>query len=166
MVVVLMGVSGCGKTTVGMALARVWGCRFYDGDDFHPPENIAKMSQGIALNDDDRLPWLQRLNALIGEHLARGEMAVLACSALRRRYRDLLRAGNQGVRFVHLHGDFDLIRSRMQARPAHYMRAGLLRSQFEALETPGPEEALTVDISEPTEEIVGKIIREIGAPSH
>jgi gluconokinase len=133
-----MGVAGCGKTTVGLALAGELGCRFYDGDDYQPAENVAKMAGSIPLSDEDRIPWLRRLHSLIQEHLTRGETAVLACSALKRQYRDLLRSDLGGVTFVHLHGDFDLFAGRLRARPAHYMKADMLQSQFDTLEAPGP----------------------------
>lgn len=161
-VVVVMGVSGCGKSSVGRALAEALGCPFYDGDDFMPPENIAKMASGVPLNDDDRRPWLARLHGLIGERLASGGGAVIACSALRRRYRDQLRGELAGVRFVYLEGNFELIRSRMEARSGHYMKAEMLRSQFEALEPPGPDEALPVSIEPPVEEIAAAILDGLG----
>jgi gluconokinase len=153
-----MGVSGSGKTTIGQALAARLGCPFYDGDDFHPPENVAKMAGSIPLNDDDRAPWLTRLHDLIHDHLTRSEPAVLACSALKRRYRDRLRAGNDHVQFVYLHGDFDLIWSRMQMRQSHYMKAEMLHSQFDALEQPGPDEAITVSIDADEKQIVAEIL--------
>jgi gluconokinase len=158
-VIVLMGVSGCGKTTVGRALAKRLNCPFYDGDDYHPAENVAKMASGQPLNDDDRAPWLDRLNELIHDHMVRGEGAVVACSALKRRYRDRLRAGNDGLRFVYLQGDFDLIWGRMRSRRGHYMKAGMLQSQFDALEAPDADEALAVSIEEGTDQIVERIIR-------
>jgi gluconokinase len=157
-----MGVSGCGKTTVGHALADALGCPFYDGDDFQPEENIARMSSGTPLTDADRWPWLERLHALLGEHARRDETVVLACSALKRSYRDRLCAGIEGVRIVHLEGDFDLIYARMQERLGHYMKPDLLRSQFETLETPAAEEALILDIAEPVEAIVHKIRDALG----
>jgi gluconokinase len=157
-VVVVMGVSGCGKSTVGALLAERLDCPFYDGDDYHPPENVAKMASGQPLNDDDRAPWLDCLNSLIRDHVVRGESAVVACSALKRRYRDRLRAGNAGLHFVFLQGDFDLIWRRMTARPDHYMKAGMLQSQFDALEAPADDEALTVSIEEGADQIVGRIM--------
>jgi gluconokinase len=156
--IVVMGVSGSGKTTVGQALAARLGCPFYDGDDFHPPENVAKMAGGIPLNDEDRAPWLAHLHDLIHDHLSRGALAVLACSALKRRYRDQLRVGNDRMQFVYLHGDFDLIWSRMQTREDHYMKAEMLHSQFDALEQPGPDEAITVSIEADQEQIVTTVL--------
>lgn len=158
---VVMGVSGCGKSTVGQAVADRLGWPFYDGDDFHPPENVAKMAAGQPLNDADRAPWLDRLHDLIHDHLWQGRGAVVACSALKGRYRDVLRAGNDGLEFVFLQGDFDLIWRRMRARSDHYMKAPMLQSQFDALEPPGPEEALTVSIDAPVEEIVVHLIRHL-----
>ena len=111
----MMGVSGCGKSTIGIALAERLNGKFFDGDDFHPPENIVKMSAGIPLNDEDRAPWLAALNQVIHEHLAVGAIAVVACSALKRSYRDQLRQGNPELRFVYLKGNFDLIWSRMKS---------------------------------------------------
>lgn len=147
-VTVIMGVSGCGKTTTGQGLANQLGCPFYDGDNFHPPENIAKMSSGIPLNNDDRKPWLKRLHSIIVDHLNRDEMAVVACSALKKRYRDILRGNNaKGIVFVYLKGNFDLIWQRMTARQGHYMKAGMLQSQFAALEEPGEDEAFALDIA-------------------
>lgn len=153
-----MGVSGCGKTTIGQALAAQLDCPFYDADDFHPQENIAKMASGVPLDDDDRAPWLARLAALIAGHLAEGETAVLACSALKKRYREQLRGDDDRVRFIYLRGDFDTIWQRMQARPGHYMRAEMLQSQFEALEEPSQDEALWIDISETVPRIVDSVL--------
>jgi len=158
-VFVIMGVSGCGKSTVGMALADKLGCSFYDGDDFHPPENVAKMANGMPLNDDDRYPWLERLRELIGAHLGRGETAVLACSSLKKSYRDQLRRGNDGVSFVYLQGSFDLIWERMSARPSHYMKADMLQSQFDDLQPPSPDNALRIGIEHSVDEIVTLVSR-------
>ena len=141
-----MGVCGCGKTTVGQALAEALHWRFLDADDFHPQANVAKMAAGDPLTDDDRWPWLDRLADELRAILARDEHAVLACSALKQAYRDRLqRAGD--VRFVHLAGDFDTIAARLAARKHRYMPATLLESQFAALEP--PREALNVDVRQP-----------------
>ncbi len=155
-VYVIMGVSGCGKTTVGMALADRLGCSFYDGDDFHPPENVAKMASGTPLNDNDRYPWLARLHDLLAEHEERGETAVLACSALKKKYRDQLQVNNE-TRFIFLHGSFDLIWQRMQARKNHYMKADMLQSQFDTLEPPGADEAVIINIDQSIETILEQI---------
>ena len=159
-VYVIMGVSGSGKSTVGMALAVELGCPFFDGDDFHPPENVTKMSLGVPLDDADRETWLAQQATLLADHLRQGKIAVLACSALKKRYRDQLRAGNEGLIFVYLQGSYDLIWQRMQARPGHYMKPEMLRSQFAALEEPGSDEAdiMTFSIDQPASAIVAKII--------
>ena len=121
-VFIIMGVSGSGKTTIGLALAQKLESPFYDGDDFHPPESVAKMASGVPLNDDDRYPWLAQLHDLIADHLARGKTAVIACSALKKKYRDQLREGNEGVYIIYLKGNLSLIWERMEARQAHYMK--------------------------------------------
>lgn len=157
MVIVLMGVSGSGKTTVGERLAEELGWPFYEGDDLHPPANVDKMSQGIPLDDSDRLPWLNRLRDLIHEHLAAGKNAIVASSALKKWYRQHLAQGSDEVCFVYLKGDYDLIEERMEWRQDHFMKANLLESQFETLEE--PQNALVVDVSQPPEAIV-RYIRE------
>ncbi|HYF58016.1 MAG TPA: gluconokinase [Burkholderiaceae bacterium] len=158
--VVVMGVSGCGKTAVGEALARRLGARFVDADDFHPPANVEKMRAGVPLDDADRAPWLATLNALLRDEAAARRPVVLACSALRRRYRDALAEGVPGLRVVHLSGSFELIASRLAARRHRYMPASLLRSQFEALEP--PREAVTVDVSGDVEAVVEAALRGLG----
>jgi len=151
---VIMGVSGCGKTTIGQALADQLNCPFYDGDDFHPPQNVAKMADGHPLTDEDRVPWLARLHKMMAEHVVRGETAVFACSALKKKYRDQLRTGLDGVAFIHLQGSFDLIWQRMHTRQGHYMKAPMLQSQFDALESPGPDEAITIPADEDVKTIL------------
>ena len=155
--IILMGVSGCGKTTVGKALANALGWRFFDGDAFHPPENIAKMSAGIPLNDDDRFPWLAQLNKLIGDCVKQNSPAVLACSALKARYRDQLLTGNEGVQIVYLRGDFELVWQRMNQRRNHYMKPEMLQSQYDSLEEPTEEIVLIIDIGQSVKEIVAGI---------
>lgn len=146
MILVLMGVCGCGKTTIGQALAETLGWPFYDADDFHPAANVAKMASGHALDDDDRWPWLDRIADEMRQVLQRGGHAVLACSALRQAYRERLqRAGD--VRIVYLAGDAATIAARLATRQHQYMPASLLPSQFAALEPPA--DALVVDIREP-----------------
>ena len=153
---IVMGVSGSGKTRVGKTLAEELGWDFFDADDFHPPENIAKMASGIPLDDFDRAPWLASLHDLISSSLRAEKPGVLACSALKERYRQKLMEDNQGVQLVYLKGSYDLIWSRMSVREDHYMQPHMLRSQFEALEE--PVNALTVDISDRVHEIVQKIL--------
>lgn len=146
MILVLMGVCGCGKTTIGDALADSLGWPFYDADDFHPQANVVKMASGQALDDDDRWPWLDRIADELRRVLARGGHAVLACSALRQAYRERLqRAGD--VRIVYLKGDAATIATRLAGRRHKYMPATLLPSQFAALEEPA--DALAVDIRQP-----------------
>ena len=150
---VVMGVSGCGKSTVGAAFAAAIGGRFIDGDDLHPPENVAKMSAGVPLTDADRWPWL----TLVGATLT-GD-GVVGCSALKRAYRDRIRAVAGPVRFLHLAGSKAVIAARMAARPGHFMPLGLLDSQFAALEPPGPDEdAVTVDIDQSLDAIVAALL--------
>ena len=143
MIVVVMGVSGSGKTTVGRALAEATGWPYLDADDFHPPENVAKMRAGTPLTDDDRWPWLDRLTAEMRAIEARGDNAILGCSALRQAYRDRL-AGAGDVRFVHLKGDRATIAARLSGRSGHYMPPALLDSQLATLED--PTDAIVVDI--------------------
>jgi gluconokinase len=159
MVIVLMGVSGTGKTEVGTRLARALGAEFVEGDDYHPPANVEKMRSGVPLDDADRQPWLATLSREIGTWLDAGKTVVLACSALKRRYRDILNAGRAGVRFVHLKGPEALIRSRLDHRRGHYMPPSLLDSQFAALEE--PTEAITVSIEGPPEAIVAEIMKKL-----
>ena len=152
-----MGVTGCGKTTVGTLLAQDCGWAFLDADDFHPAENIAKMQRGEPLDDADRWPWLDRLNALIADNERQGKSLVLACSALKQVYRERLARGCAALRFVFLDGDRELIRARLAARQGHYMNPKLLESQFAILER--PQDALRLDASESPAELV-RFIRE------
>ena len=136
MIVVVMGVTGAGKTTVGRLLAEALGAEFLDADDYHPPANVAKMRGGVPLTDADRAPWLARLNGVLRERAARGAAAVLACSALKASYRDVLLTGLPGARLVYLRGARETIERRLAERRGHYMDPGLLDSQFAALEEP------------------------------
>lgn len=146
MIAIVMGVCGCGKTTVGRAVADALGWVFLDADEFHPPANVAKMSAGVPLTDDDRWPWLDRLREEMAAIAARGEHVVLACSALKHAYRQRLRPAH-GVRFVYLKGDRDTIAARLALREGHYMPPSLLDSQFSILEEPG--DALVIDAALP-----------------
>ena len=158
MIVVVMGVSGSGKTTVGQQLAARLGLPYAEADDFHPPANVAKMAAGHPLTDADRRPWLDAIAAWIDARRATGTGGVVTCSALRRAYRDRLAAGRPDVRLVHLRGDKALIAARLAARRGHFFKAALLDTQFAALEEPTPDEGvLTVSVDRPPAEIVDDI---------
>lgn len=152
-----MGVSGSGKSTVGAALARRLRVPFVDADTLHPPANIAKMAAGEPLDDDDRYPWLEKVGQWMATHR---EGAVVSCSALKRAYRDQLRAHCPSVQFLHLSGSAELIGARLAARTDHFMPAALLRSQLDALEPLGPDEAgMTVDVGPDVDAIVDTVVR-------
>jgi gluconokinase len=158
---VVMGVSGCGKSTVGQALATAQGVPYIEGDEFHPEANVAKMSAGVPLNDDDRAGWLLALQAQVRDAQQRNAGLVMSCSALKRRYRDLLRQGDPALRFAHLNGPKELISARMQARANHYMPPSLLDSQFRDLEPLQADEAgITLDIGEAPTLLVAQILEE------
>lgn len=159
--VVVMGVSGSGKSTVGPALADRLDCPFFDGDDHHPPANVAKMAGGTPLDDEDRAPWLDGLNRLLRDQGRAGEGAVLACSALARRYRRRLADGVADLRFVYLAGDADTIRARMRSRTGHFMGERMLAGQLAALEEPTPDEAIRVDADRPVAEIVDDLAADL-----
>lgn len=157
--IIVMGVSGSGKTTVAAQLAARLGWEFAEGDTFHPAANVAKMREGLALSDEDRWPWLDAIAAWIDAQRAAGRPSVVACSALKRAYRERLLGGHHDVRFVYLKADYALVAGRMAARQGHYMPVTLLRSQFDALEEPGSaENPLTVSIEEGPDEIVARIV--------
>lgn len=157
MVIIVMGVAGSGKTTVGELLAEAIGCHFYDGDDFHPPENVEKMAQGFSLHDADRRPWLASLRNLIEKHVQKECHAVIACSALKESYREQLGQGIQGVEFVYLNGSYDTIWARMKRRKNHFMKSELLQSQFDTLEV--PVNVLQVDVQNEPPEVVNQIVK-------
>lgn len=154
----VMGVSGSGKSTIGQLLAESLEISFFDADNYHPDENIAKMSKGLPLNDNDRQSWLERLNALAREKEKIG--AVIACSALKAKYRGLLQKNTDNEpKFIYLKGSFEEVSQRLQQRRGHFMPPELLRSQFAALEV--PEEAIAVSIMASPEEIVSTILRKL-----
>ncbi|WCP69733.1 gluconokinase [Vibrio tubiashii] len=156
--ILVMGVSGCGKSLIGSEIAKSLNLPFYDGDDYHPLANVEKMRQGTPLTDDDRIGWLHTLNRLYVEN----EAAVIACSALKPEYRDILRLENQDLVIVFLKGDFETIWSRHQKRDNHYFNGeSMLRSQFEALREPTQEEALHIDIRHSVEEVVEQALQAI-----
>lgn len=156
MILIITGVAGAGKTTIGKILAKKLGWRFYDADDFHPQSNIDKMRRGVSLTDEDRRPWLEALHSLI---VGQKSSAVIACSALKQSYRDYLHKGREDVKFVFLKGNKELIRERLEERTGHYAKADLLEGQYRALEE--PEDALTEDVSRDAEAIADDIIREL-----
>jgi carbohydrate kinase (thermoresistant glucokinase family) len=157
-----MGVSGSGKTVVGSLLAARLGGRFFDGDPFHPPENIVKMAAGEPLTDADRAPWYERMRREVVQAAPPGSTWVLACSALKKAYRDVLRRPNEtDVRLVFLDGSYNMIFERMTRRKDHFMREGMLRSQFETLERPDAEEAMIVSVHQSTAAVVDEIIQRL-----
>lgn len=162
-VIILIGVAGSGKTTVGRILAARLGCEFHDADDLHPPENREKMSRGIALTDEDRLPWLHAMRDLVQRCLAQNRCAVIACSALKQKYRDLLIVDASKVKVVYLKGSQALITQRLAHRAGHFFDQRLLQSQFDTLEEPA--DAIVVDISETPEKIAGAIRALLSMPS-
>jgi len=155
MILIVMGVAGSGKTTVGQLLAKELSWTFRDADEFHPPTNIEKMGHGIALEDADRAPWLAAMRATIDTWLREDRNGVLTCSCLKAVYRQTLLIDPARIRFIYLKGSFDLIDARLRLRPHHFMKADLLKSQFEILEE--PHDAITVDLSDSPEVIVQKI---------
>jgi gluconokinase len=157
MVLIIFGVSGAGKTTIGQLLADELGWRFYEADDFHSQANIDKMRQGVPLTDEDRWPWLENLRQLIKRSLAAGENAVLACSALKEAYRRRLRV-NADVKLVFLRGDYELIANQLRQRRGHFMNPALLQSQFADLEEPLPTEgAVVIELGQSPRELVQEI---------
>jgi gluconokinase len=163
--IVVMGVSGSGKSTVASRLARELGWEFAEADTFHCAANIEKMRSGVALTDEDRGPWLDAIAAWIDTRRAAGRSCVVACSALKRSYRERLAGGHADLRFIYLAGTYDTVASRLAGRTGHYMPLSLLRSQFDTLEPPGPEEKpVVISIALPVEEIVREAMLEIARP--
>ncbi len=163
---VVMGVSGVGKSSIGRALALALGLEFVEGDELHPPRNVALMAAGTPLTDADRAGWLGAVAACLGQAQAGGRGLVVSCSALKRSYRDRLRAACPGLRLVYLHGSADLLRLRLQSRSDHYMPVSLLDSQLATLEPPDPDEsALALDIAPPTPQVLAAALAQLQAPS-
>ena len=158
---ILMGVSSTGKTSVGTEVAHRLGIKLIDGDDLHPRANIIKMGEGHPLNDEDRAPWLERIRdaAFSLEH--KSEVGIIVCSALKKKYRDQIRDGNSNVKFLFLHGSYDVILERMRQRKGHYMKESMLKSQFETLEVPCADEpdVISIDINAPFDEVVERCIQ-------
>jgi carbohydrate kinase (thermoresistant glucokinase family) len=163
--IVVMGVSGSGKTVVGRRLAKRLGWRFLDADDVHPAANVQKMASGVPLDDADREPWLARLASELADAIARGQPVVLACSALKRAYRGQLGLPDPAIRLVHLDGPREVLRKRAEQRAGHFMPATLLDSQLATLEPPGAAESpIVIDVSAPPEAIVEQITAALRLP--
>ena len=161
-----MGVSGCGKSTVAARLAQQLGWDLAEADTFHSEANVEKMRSGTPLTDEDRWPWLDAIAAWIDLQRRRGRPCIVACSALKRRYRERLAGGHADVRFVYLAGRYDLVAGRLAGRSGHYMPLSLLQSQFDALEPPGPDEdPIVVSIALPVDEIVHEVMLELRRPA-
>ncbi len=158
-IVIVIGVTGSGKSTVGRALAARLGWRFHDADDLHSPENVERMRRNIPLTDEQRQPWLLRVRAIVDEAVRDGSGEVIACSALKARYREVIAGGVSGVRIVHLTGAPALLRQRLEHRAGHFAGPGLLDSQLQALEP--PREALTIDVQLPVDTIVETIVADL-----
>jgi len=159
MIVLVMGVSGAGKTTIGEALARELGFTYLDADDYHPAASVAKMAAGVPLQDSDRWPWLEKINEELFKIQQRGESAVVGCSALKQAYRERVARGLRDFEIVYLRGEFKLIHSRIAARKHRFMPATLLQSQFDTLEPPAS--AIEIDVSAPVESSLSKIRKQL-----
>jgi gluconokinase len=164
MIVIVMGVSGSGKTTIGKLLAKDLGWKFYEGDEYHSRSNIEKMSHNIPLTDSDRKPWLAALRKLITDLLRQDQLAVITCSALKEKYRKQLQIDEQKIRWIHLKGTYSLISKRLRQRENHFMKQDLLRSQFEILEE--PENAIVIDTHANPRKIVTEIKRLLRLSEH
>lgn len=157
---IIMGVSSTGKSSVGEAFAKAIQAKFIDGDDLHPKANILKMASGQSLNDQDRIPWLERIRDAAFSIEKKNEKGVIVCSALKKKYREMICAGNENVDFIFLNGDFDLVLERMQSRNNHFMPVALLQSQFDTLEIPQQDETnvINIDIKGSFEEVVQRCV--------
>ncbi|MGD1006429.1 MAG: gluconokinase [Ignavibacteriaceae bacterium] len=162
MIFIVMGVSGSGKTTVAKAVSNKFGWKYYEGDEYHPAENVEKMKNWIPLNDEDRLPWLLSLRKVVEEAISKRENIVISCSALKEAYRKILKVSEE-VKFIYLKGSYDLIRKRMEERIPHFFKPEMLKSQFDVLEE--PQQAIEIDISKSSESIIGDVIDKINAVS-
>ncbi|CAM2810752.1 gluconokinase [Vibrio rarus] len=157
--IIVMGVSACGKSTIGAQLAQRLGYKFIDGDDLHPRSNIQKMASGTPLNDDDRIPWLERISDAAYSLESKNEHSIIVCSALKKKYRDQIRSGNNNVVFLFLDGDLELITTRMQQRQNHFMKMNMITSQFDALERPDSEpNTLVISIDDTIDNIVERAV--------
>lgn len=166
LLVVVMGVSGCGKSTVGALLARRLGAEFLEGDELHPPRNIERMASGIALTDNDRRDWLLEIAHQLADARAGRHALVVSCSALKRSYRDMLRTAASDLAFVHLHAGRELLEARLQARPGHFMPSSLLESQLQTLEPPASDErAITLDAALPPAELAAQAAAWLARPA-
>lgn len=159
MFLIVMGVSGCGKSTIASMLAEKLGWKYFDGDSFHSPANIAKMSQGIPLNDNDRSDWLAAMTEVIRICIQNDESGTLSCSALKQQYRNQLCVDDSQVKFIYLKGSYEVIKTRMESRPGHYMKPGMLASQFADLQE--PSDAIIVDIEKSPIEIVDEVLHRL-----
>ncbi|ETR96183.1 MULTISPECIES: gluconokinase [Acinetobacter calcoaceticus/baumannii complex] len=162
MIVIAMGVCGTGKTLIGELLSEQLACEFLDGDTLHSAANKSKMSQGIPLTDEDRMPWLQAIRKVIEEKQQAGETAVFTCSSLKRVYRDILRGPDQNVQFVYLKGSYELLQQRLAERAGHFFDPSLLQTQLDTLEEPDAHEAITIDIALTPEQIVVQVMQKLG----
>lgn len=160
--ILIMGVSGSGKSTIGEAVAERTGCEYIDGDKYHPPENIEKMSNGEALTDEDRQGWLEALAELFARHRAEDKSVMIGCSGLKRTYRDILRQGDPELIILFLDGDYDTILQRMEERQ-HFFSPQMLRTQFDTLQPPGPDEAISIDISKSFDNVIDQCVDRLEA---
>ncbi|WP_322028068.1 gluconokinase [Burkholderia sp. BCC1977] len=166
MILIVMGVSGAGKSHIGEMLAKRLSCNYTDGDAFHSSTNKTKMHQGTPLTDEDRWPWLRSIRTEIENAQRTGNTAVFTCSSLKRSYREVLRRDNPDIRFVYLKGSVEVLRSRLNARCGHFFDSSLLESQLSTLEDPGPQEAIAVNIDLTPDQIVNYVLRDIVAHPH